>query len=194
MGRPAVFLDRDGTIVREVDYLHQLGQLRLLRGAAGAIHRLNEAGFAVVLATNQSGVARGLLTEEELRDIHDELQRRLAARRAHLDAIYSCPHHPEAVVPAYRRRCRCRKPAPGLLLRAARDLDLDLGRSFAVGDGARDIEAGKRAGCRTILVRTGYGTKTEREMGELCADVIVDHLPAAVDWILSQTRSPGIAP
>jgi len=218
MGRPAVFLDRDGTMVQEVDYLREISQLRLLRGTAAAIRRLNEAGFAVVLATNQSGIARGLLTESELQTIHDELKRRLALQGARLDAIYHCPHHPEAAVAAYRKRCRCRKPAPGLLLQAARDLDLDLRRSYAVGDSARDVEAGARAGCRTILVRTGYGARTEagwqfgtanalpqpkqemlREMARVArladqglamldAEVVVDNLPAAVDWILSRKK------
>ncbi len=199
MGRPAVFLDRDGTLVREVDYLRTVAQLRLLPGAADAIRRLNQAGFAVVLATNQSGIARGILTEGELQAINDELQRRLAARGARLDAIYYCPHHPEAPVAAYRKRCRCRKPAPGLLLRAARDLDLDLSRSFAVGDSARDVQAGARAGCRTILVRTGYGARTEadwaavpRRVGRgltvVQAETVTDDLPAAVGWILSQTK------
>jgi len=224
MGRPAVFLDRDGTIVREVDYLRSVDQLRLLRGAAEAIRRLNEAGFVVVLATNQSGIARGLLTESDLQAVHDELQRRLAQRGAHLDAIYHCPHHPEASVQAYRKRCRCRKPAPGLLQRAARELDVDLARSFAIGDSARDVEAGARAGCRTILVRTGYGRHTEQdflgrcrealahpakvvaealehlvenadqEVSKLYADAIVDHLPAAADWILRQTKRPANSP
>ncbi len=191
MARPAVFLDRDGTIVREVEYLREPSQLRLLPGAAAAIRRLNEAGIPVVVVTNQSGIARGMFTEDDLQAVHDELRRRLAARGARLDAVYYCPHHPEATVKEYRKRCRCRKPAPGLLLRAARELDLDLKRSFAVGDSARDAEAGRRAGCRTVLVRTGYGAETEKECGQTCADAIVDDLSAAVDWVLKQARGTG---
>ncbi len=186
MARPAVFLDRDGTIVREVDYLREVSQLRLLPGAAAAVRRLNEAGIPVIVVTNQSGIARGMLTENDLRHIHDELRRRLASRGARLDAIYYCPHHPEAAVKAYRKRCRCRKPAPGLFRRAAREMDLDLARSFAVGDSARDLEAGRRAGCRTVLVRTGYGARTERECGDGCAEAVADDLSGAVDWILER--------
>lgn len=184
--RAAVFLDRDGTLVQEVDYLTSAAQLRLLRGAAAALRRLNEAGLAVVVVTNQSGVARGLVSEEQLEAIHGDLRRRLARHGARLDGIYYCPHHPEAPLPRYRRRCRCRKPAPGLLKRAARELGLDLGRSFAVGDSARDLEAGKRAGCRTALVRTGYGAATEAELRQrpTLADHMADDLSGAVAWIL----------
>jgi len=187
MARPAVFLDRDGTIIREVGYLRSPTQVRLLPGAAEAIRRLNQAGFAVVVATNQSGIARGLLTEEGLKLIHAALRRRLAKRGARLDAIYHCPHHPEAAAPEHRRRCRCRKPAPGMLLRAARELDLDLTRSFAVGDGERDVIAGLRAGCCTALVRTGYRADTEKRLGgKPRPDYVADDLLGAANWILKQ--------
>jgi D-glycero-D-manno-heptose 1,7-bisphosphate phosphatase len=190
MARPAVFLDRDGTVVREVDYMRSPEQLRLLPRAAASIRRLNEAGFAVVLTTNQSGIARGLLTEGDLANIHSLLERRLARRGAALDAIYYCPHHPEAATPEYRRRCRCRKPGAGMLLRAAKDLDLDLAASFAVGDSTRDLEAGRRAACRTVLVRTGYGRTTEENGTEAAgADCIADDLSEAVIWILTQRRA-----
>ncbi len=188
MGRPAVFLDRDGTIVREVEYLRSPGQLRLLPRAAAAIRLLNRAGLAVVVTTNQSGIARGLLTEKELEEVHAVLRSRLARRGARIDGIYFCPHHPEAARPEYRRRCRCRKPAPGMLLRAARELDLDLGRCFAIGDSARDIEAGRRAGCRAVLVRTGYGAETEARLErELGADYVADDMSDAGEWILQET-------
>jgi len=187
MARPAVFLDRDGTIVREADYMRSVSQLRLLPGAAEAIRRLNEAGFAIVVTTNQSGIARGLLTEADLAEIHAALTNRLARRGARLDGIYYCPHHPQAALPAYRKRCRCRKPAPGLLLRAARELGLDLSRSFAVGDSRRDVEAGKRAGCSTILVRTGYGAEAAGAPGgESTPDHVADSLAHAVPWILER--------
>ena len=192
MGRRAVFLDRDGTIVREVEYLRSPEELRLLPRAGEAIRRLNEAGFAVVVVTNQSGIARGLLTEGDLEEIHTVLRRRLARRGARVDAIYSCPHHPEAPLPEYRRRCQCRKPLPGMLVRAGRELDLDLARSYAVGDGERDVEAGRRAGCRTVLVRTGYGAKTEARVGGgLAADHVADDLSGAVEWILGGRRRRG---
>ncbi len=186
MARPAVFLDRDGTLVREVEYMRSPSQLRLLPGAAEAIRRLNEAGFAVVVTTNQSGVARGLLTEADVHAIHAVLGQRLVRHRAKLDAIYYCPHHPEVGEGRYRRRCRCRKPSPGMLLRAARELELNLDRSFAVGDSERDLQAGRRAGCRTVLVRTGYGRRTEASAGdEVDADHIAGDLLDAAGWILS---------
>jgi D-glycero-D-manno-heptose 1,7-bisphosphate phosphatase len=190
MARPAVFLDRDGTIIREADYLRSTSEMRLLPRAAEAIRRLNQAGFAVVVATNQSGIARGLLSEADLEGIHDTLQRRLVKRGAKLDAIYYCPHHPEGAIHRYRRRCACRKPAPGMLLRAARELDLDLSRSFAVGDGERDVTAGRRAGCHAVLVRTGYGGETEKAAGdEIGADYVADNLLDAVVWILKQRQA-----
>jgi len=190
MARPAVFLDRDGTIVREVEYMRSLKQLRLLPRAAQAIRRLNEAGLAVVALTNQSGIARGLLSEEDLGRIHAELRRRLARSGARLDAIYYCPHHPDGVRAAYRRRCRCRKPAPGMLRRAAKELGIDLGKSFAVGDSERDLEAGRRVGSRTVLVRTGYGRETESAWGaKPHADHIADDIGDAVTWILRQRRT-----
>jgi len=192
MGRPAVFLDRDGTIVREVEYLRSPQELRLLPRAGEAIRRLNEAGFAVIVVTNQSGIARGLLTEDDLEEIHTVLRRRLARRGARLEAIYWCPHHPEAPLLEYRRRCRCRKPSPGMLLRAGRELDLDLAQCYAIGDGERDVEAGQRAGCRTVLVRTGYGAETEARLGAgLPADHVADDLSGAVEWILGERRGRG---
>jgi D-glycero-D-manno-heptose 1,7-bisphosphate phosphatase len=194
MGRPAVFLDRDGTIVREVDYLRSVEELRLLPGAGNAIRHLNEAGLAVVVVSNQSGVARGLLTEADVTRIHDVLRRRLRRYKARLDGIYYCPHHPEGRVVRYRLRCRCRKPAPGLLQRAARDLGLDLHRCLAVGDAARDVEAGRRAGCRTVLVRTGYGAESESRWGsDPPPDHVADSLAAAVPWILREAAgSSGV--
>jgi len=186
MARPAVFLDRDGTLLVERSYLRSVREMRLVRRGAEAVRRLNKAGLAVVVATNQSGIARGLLREDDLQAMHRELGRRLARGGARLDGIYYCPHHPEAPLPQYRRRCSCRKPSPGMLRRAARDLGLDLGRSYAIGDSLRDLEAGRRAGCRTVLVRTGYG----REVAGDAAGDLVDHtaanLPSAVTWVLGQ--------
>ncbi|MFB3882146.1 MAG: D-glycero-beta-D-manno-heptose 1,7-bisphosphate 7-phosphatase [Armatimonadota bacterium] len=187
MSRVAVFLDRDGTIIEEVNYLRSPDQLRLLPGSAAAIGRLNEAGLAVVVVTNQSGIARGMLTEADLALTNAALAQLLAQAGAHLDAIYFCPHHPEVGPAQYRRRCECRKPAPGMLLRAARELGLDLGRSFVVGDSTRDLLAGRAAGTHTVLVRTGYGRRTEAShAAQSAADHIADDLAAAVEWILGQ--------
>ena len=156
-GRPAVFLDRDGTLTAEADWVTTSGDLVLLPCAAPAIALLARAGYAVVLATNQSAVARGLITERELAEIHAHMARELARDGAHLDGVYTCPHHPTEGAPPYRRECECRKPKPGMLLAAARDLRLDLARSWVIGDAERDLAAGAAAGVRGILVATGKG-------------------------------------
>ena len=160
--RPAVFLDRDGTLTAEADWVTKSQELAILPFAAEAISVLARAGFAVVLATNQSAVARGLISEGELAEIHAHLERELARGGARLDGIYWCPHHPTEGAAPYRRECECRKPKPGMLLAAARDLGLDLGRSFVVGDAGRDLAAGSAVGACGILVATGKGA-AERE-------------------------------
>lgn len=151
-GRPAVFLDRDGTLNEEVDFLRDPAELRLLPGVADAVRRLNEAGLVCVVVTNQSGIARGLLDEADLAVIHAELERQLAGGGARLDALYHCPHHPDF---GERVDCDCRKPRPGLLRRAAQDLDLDLARSVVIGDSPRDLEAGAALGIPGLLVESG---------------------------------------
>jgi D-glycero-D-manno-heptose 1,7-bisphosphate phosphatase len=153
----AAFLDRDGTIIRQVDLMHEVSQLRLLPGAAAAIRRLNEEDLLVVVVTNQPVVARGVASEREIKLVHEELNRRLQARGAHIDAFYFCPHHPNATLEQYRTTCTCRKPEPGMILRAAEEHGIDLSRSVMIGDTTQDIVAGNRAGVYTILVRTGHG-------------------------------------
>ena len=189
----AVFLDRDGTINEEVHYLSEPGQFRLLDGAAEAIRLLNRAGFKVVVFTNQSGIARGYFSEKRLQEIHALMVELLRARQAHLDAIYWCPHHPTAGRGVYKTACQCRKPRPGMLKKAARELEIDLGRSFTVGDKISDLEAGRAAGCRNILVRTGYGLTAfaEHSGGEkepFRPDHIADDILAAAHWILRRSR------
>jgi len=157
-GRPAVLLDRDGTLTAEADWVRTVGDLVLLPFAAEAVAVLSGAGFAVVLVTNQSAVARGLVSEEELAAIHEHMTRDLASGGGRIDGIYYCPHHPTEGREPYRRACDCRKPGPGMLLAAAADLGLDLGRSWVVGDAGRDLEAGAAVGARGILVATGKGT------------------------------------
>jgi histidinol-phosphate phosphatase family protein len=156
----AVFLDRDG-VINEIVYYRELGlvdsprcarQFRLLPHAAEGIRLLNQAGFKVIVVTNQPGIAKKSLTRRALREIHGRMTRMLRARGARLDAIYCCLHHPEAKIQTLRQVCECRKPGCGLLLAAARDWSLDLPRSFMVGDSFTDIEAGHAAGCRTIFV------------------------------------------
>ena len=166
--RRAVFLDRDGTIVRDVDYLTEAGQLQILPGVPEALRLLREAGFLLLVVTNQSAVARGWLSEETLAAIHAELNDRLAPEGARIDAFYHCPHLPGGTVPAYARECACRKPEPGLIERAAREWQVDLARSYVVGDSERDTEAGRRAGCATLLIGTGRGTVSDLHEAARC--------------------------
>ena len=191
----AVFLDRDGTVNEEVGYLSDLGQLKLLPGAAEAIRRLNAAGFKVVLVTNQSGVARGYFPESFVQETHDRLERMLAVAGARLDGIYYCPHHPHAGILHYTVTCDCRKPGTGLLDRAARELSIDVSRSFMVGDKWSDVELGQRAGTRSILVRTGFapddgGNIRPPQVGE--PDFVARDLAEAVDWIMRQVPAEQI--
>ncbi len=181
----AVFLDRDGTLLEEGNYVDRLDRLVFFPYTVDAIRCLNEAGFAVVIVTNQSGVARGMYPESFVAEAHRFIDERLHAGGARIDAYYYCPHHPEGTVAALRQECECRKPKPGQLLQAASELDLDLRRSFMVGDRWKDIEAGKAVGARTILVRTGYGREAEGTNGSHGTDV-VDNLMQAVSWILRQ--------
>lgn len=189
--RPAVFLDRDGVLVDELGFLLDPELLRLYPGVPAAVRALNLRGLAAVVVTNQSAVARGLIDEPQLALIHGRLGELLAQGGAHLEGIFHCPHHPDHGEEPFRRVCDCRKPAPGLLLRAARLLDLDLGASWIVGDSARDLEAGAAAGVRGILVATGKGT---REHARLLAagrapQVFVPDLGAAVAHILAAHES-----
>lgn len=158
----ALFLDRDGTLIEEAHFLSRADQVRLLAGSIEALRFAKKAGLTTVLVTNQSAVGRGRLREVELQKIHSHLRELVESSGARLDAVYFCPHHPEAVIEEYRRICPCRKPEPGMLLQAAADLDLDLAGSLMVGDRLRDVEAGRRAGCLTALVETGYGAEEWR--------------------------------
>lgn len=153
----AVFLDRDGTINKEVNVLRDLKQLKILPKVGEAIKAFNNLGFLVIVITNQAVVARGWLTEKEIDHIHGIMIKRLSRKGAKIDAIYYCPHHPEGNLKKYRVRCRCRKPNPGMILKAAKKFKVNFKKSFMVGDNTRDILAGKRAKVKTILVETGYG-------------------------------------
>lgn len=184
--RRAVFLDRDGTINVEKDYLHRVEEFEFIPGAPAAIRRLKDAGFLVVVVTNQSGVARGYYDEQAVADLHGHVQQQLASSGTQVDAFYHCPHHPTEGVGRYRVDCDCRKGSPGMLLQAAQDLGIELSGSFMIGDKVADIEAGIAAGCRPILVRTGYGVKDEPNVvarfpgTQVCRD-----LAAAAEYILS---------
>ncbi len=155
-GRPAAFLDRDGTIIAERGYLRDPEGVELLEGAAEGLRRLQQAGYALVLVTNQSGIARGLVREEEYRAVQARLEALLRQRGITLAGVYHCPHHPDHTGP-----CECRKPGTGLHRRAAAELGLDLSRSLYIGDKASDVLPAAALGGRGILVRTGYGGEAE---------------------------------
>ena len=185
--RVAVFLDRDGTINEELNFIRRPDEVVLIPGAAEAIRTLNQRGFVTCVISNQSGVARGFLTENDLVPIHARLEEELGRLGAHVDRIAYCPHHPTEGVPPYNIACRCRKPATGMLDDAARELDLDLARSFVVGDRLTDIEAGKNAGSTSVLVLTGYGRQALADLennGASQPDCIAEDLAAAVEYIL----------
>jgi D-glycero-D-manno-heptose 1,7-bisphosphate phosphatase len=182
-----VFFDRDGTLNEDVGYLDRLERLVLYPDCIDAVRLLRRAGYLVVVVTNQAGVAMGIYGENAVRDIHRHMAARFEAGRAPIDGFYYCPHLPDATVADYRRACDCRKPQPGLIRQAAHDLDIDVARSFVVGDRWRDIEMGVAIGARTVLVRTGYGRTEEANPPEgLAADVVVDNVMQAVVWILGQ--------
>ncbi len=182
--RPAVFLDRDGTIAEEVGYLNHASRFRMFPFVAAAIRRLNEAGLPVVVVSNQSGVGRGYFPESLVHSVNETMKRELTAAGARIDAIYYCPH-------TSADHCDCRKPKTGLLERAAREHSLELGRSFVVGDRYGDIELARNVRARGILVRTGYG---EGELAWHSAkwsaqpDFVAEDLLKAADWILRQPR------
>lgn len=182
--RAGVFLDRDGTLIEDPGYLREPARVQLLPGVAEALRTLRAAGFMLVVVTNQSGVARGYFNEIELAAVHDRMRELLAAGGVKLDGLYYCPYHPEGVVEAYRKASDWRKPGCGMLLAAASDLGIDLGRSWMIGDAARDIEAGRRAGCRTVLLK--------ESQDQACgADVVAADLLEASRAVLRASEAAG---
>ena len=152
MSNKAIFLDRDDTLIEDPGYINNPDQVKLLDGAAEALVELRAMGYMLIVASNQSAVARGIVSEEVLGEIHDRLSQLLAEKGAYLDRIYYCPYHPDGVVPKYRKESDWRKPNPGMLLGAAKEMDVELGESWCIGNSSSDIEAGLRAGCKTILI------------------------------------------
>jgi D-glycero-D-manno-heptose 1,7-bisphosphate phosphatase len=152
MSNTAVFFDRDGTLIQDPGYLNHPDQVQVIDGVAEALKEFQLLGYKMVVASNQSGVARGVVSVEMLERIHDRLRELLAVKGASLDAIYYCPYHPDGTVPEYRKDSDWRKPKPGMLLAAAGEMDIDLSRSWMIGDNERDVEAGRSAGCKTILI------------------------------------------
>jgi D-glycero-D-manno-heptose 1,7-bisphosphate phosphatase len=197
-GRPAVFLDRDGTIIREYGNFWEPSQIELIGGAADAIRRLKAAGYMAIVTTNQSGIAQGVFDEHQFWIGEQKMEELLAAQGIKLDAVYFCPHHPTKGDTPYRADCECRKPKPGMIMRAAREYGIDLPSSYMIGDSDDDVGAGNAAGVRTIKVDTGYG----RGVSPIGRHDIIDpatgkpprptaqapNLAEASHWILRQAR------
>lgn len=189
--QPAAFLDRDGTLNVDVGYPDSLEKIALIPGAVEAVRLLNRAGYRVVVVSNQSGVARGYFNEARVEEINRGVAEMFAREGARIDGFYYCPHLPEAEVARYRRECDCRKPAPGMLRQAAREMPLDLSRSLIIGDKYSDIAAGKALGLRAILVRTGEGARQHARYGADDAvpqpDYVAGDVLDAVRWLLEVT-------
>lgn len=179
MKRKTVFLDRDGTINVEKNYLYRPEDFEFIDKAPEAIAMLKENGYQVIVITNQAGVARGYYTEEDVRRLHEFINKELEKWNTKIDAFYYCPHHPTAGIGKYLSDCECRKPKTGMLQRASQDFQVDIEKSWMVGDNRGDIEAGNAFGLKTILVRTGYGKELE-EIGNLTYNYMADNLYIAV--------------
>jgi D-glycero-D-manno-heptose 1,7-bisphosphate phosphatase len=197
MSRPAIFMDRDGTICEEVGYVNHLSRSRLLPGSVEAIRLANDAGFLVVVASNQSGVARGLFDEALVQAVNRQMVARVQEAGARIDAVYFCPHHPREGAPPFRMDCECRKPRPGMLLQAAREHDVDLRSSWMIGDSLVDLEAAAAAGAAPVHVLTGYGRGLVEHHGarfRVAPAHTAEDLLAAVRFIVGAgVRGPGTA-
>ena len=184
---PAVLFDRDGTLIEEGGYIDRIARMKLFPFSVEALRVLQAAGFRLVVVTNQAGIARGIFDEAFVAEAHAWLRQQFARGGVHLEAVYYCPHHPDGAVARYRQRCECRKPRPGMALQAASELDLDLARSYVVGDKWLDVGLANATGATGILVRTGYGATDEAHPLEgVTAAAVVDHVHAAATWILRQ--------
>jgi len=186
----AIFLDRDGVINEEVNFLHRPEQLKLIDGSANAVRKINRSDYLGIVVTNQSVVARGLCSEKDVARIHKKLDRLLGKQQAFLDGIYYCPHHPDRGFAGensdYKVTCVCRKPEIGMILQAQQDFNIDLGQSFMIGDSTRDIQAGCNAGMKTILVKTGYAGQDKRF--DCPPDFVFENLQKAVDFVIDEYK------
>ena len=188
MSNKAVFIDRDGTINEDMGYINHIDRFVLFPKSIEAIKLINNSGFKAVIVTNQSGVARGYFPESLINKIHNKLEEILKQNGAYIDAIYYCPHHPNGLIEKYKIECDCRKPKPGMLFRASKDLDINLKQSFTIGDKISDINLAFRVGAKGILVKTGYG-KGELEYNQDKWNVQPHHIAEdfyeAAQWIVS---------
>jgi D-glycero-D-manno-heptose 1,7-bisphosphate phosphatase len=190
--RPAVFIDRDGTLSQEIGYVNHASRFRLFPFAVDAIRLVNRSGRLAVLVTNQAGVARGYFPETTIASVHDAVSAAMARGGAHLDAIYYCPHHPSVGEPPYRLDCDCRKPRPGLLHRAERELGADLARSCVIGDRLGDLELAWSVGATAVLVKTGYGRgelENHAARWPRPPDIVAENLLHAVELVLSRAEA-----
>jgi D-glycero-D-manno-heptose 1,7-bisphosphate phosphatase len=191
MKRRAVFLDRDGTLNKDVGYPNSFEAIEIYPYSYEAVRRINKTGFLTVVLTNQSGIGRGLIEEKNLKEIHQRMLDLFFKNDARLDGVYYCPHYINSVNPEYRKDCTCRKPNPGMALRAAEDLNIQLEGSYMVGDKAEDIELGLNFGATPILLLTGHGQRAQRILSEkdLQPAFVAKDLLEAVDWILENEKS-----
>ena len=190
--RPAIFLDRDGTVTDEVGYINHISRAKVYPFAAEAVRMLKSTGLPVIIVTNQSGVGRGYFTEEIIGQVHRMVQQTLQDAGTSIDAYYYCPHHPSAVVADYRQECRCRKPGTGMPEAAAEEFGIDLSRSYMVGDTYRDMKMGFGIGARTVMLMTGYGRgEYEYRRGEWprMPDLIAENLLDAAQIILQELNA-----
>lgn len=190
MKKRAVFLDRDGNINQDVGYPSQFSQINIYPYSFEAVRKINKAGFLAVIATNQSGIGRGFLTEINLHDIHQKIKAAFAKHNAYFDGIYYCPHYLSSSNPIYRKDCSCRKPKPGMALQAASDLNIDLKNSYVIGDKVEDILFGVNIEACPILVLTGFGQKSLSILKEkgIHPGYVAQNLLDAVNWILKTEK------
>jgi len=196
MKRPAVFIDRDGTISEEVGYVNHVSRFRIYPYSAEAIRRLNQNNWLAILVTNQAGVARGYFAEDVITSVHNELNTRLENEHARLDAIYYCAHHPTVGEPPYRFDCDCRKPKVGLITRAASEFEIDLPNSWMIGDRFSDIELARNADLHSAFVLSGYGRgewEYQRPTWRLQPDLVCENLLDAVDSILNSKKNQEVS-
>jgi len=191
MKKRAVFLDRDGTINRDVGYPNSYGMIKFFSYSFAAVRKINEAGFLAVIVTNQSGVGKGFIEEKNLHNIHQKMRLAFAKQKAYFDGIYYCPHYEHSEMPEYRKACSCRKPNPGMAQQAVQDLNIDTAKSYMIGDKVEDILFGMNINATPILLLTGFGQKSLPKLRKKGMEParVAETLIDAVDWILEREKS-----